>query len=747
MKLRRLLTTPMHWPEERRDNVYWFFALLGLLPALRADLLLPHTWLLRLGTTYSLPPIDNPFGLLALVLAVVVAVIAMTSAPRARLLAVLPFITIALADSFIGRALGGLNSVHVGSAFAVFIYFCVAGRLLSLPFLAFLVLLAILQPLDGLLVWPQIIVFTIAALVLRIVVEAWRQNLPLARELGRANMRALVGRTLSLWWPMLILIAFGLWLSARLMSGTEELLYAGGVVTPHCTLDSRDSRDSGDPGDPGDPQGGLACPHGEPVLKAADIYYLPIPAALSDMVFEPTDCEVWAQRDLEIKTEPPPLPFTCPPRDEMTNEWPLTRLPFFTSLDRMAARRAAVSEWKLNRVLDDIDVAALRVKEDVNSSADTEARRLFSVVPPNTGMKTSTCYFPDLKCAAANVVIDGLNTAYDRGRRNTEEKFVKEIKGRAGEATELTGEFTAAVTAQARKDLEGYVKDVEARARQGIDRVRMAANLTGQVLFLLLIVAIIKSLLYVFARVIFDKSTDIDVDMLDQDHVAAEGKVTHLQEVNIAGDYPHDIYYKANYQPLGLAPRFSIPQWRASMMSRLRFGAWNMNWAEVPLDETDGLTFNSIEAEHLVDWEMQEGEEVVFSYRNFVAMNENVRLRTVISLRVATLLLGRIVFHTARCEGGPGRLILRTRGKPATAEQVGQSIPAARLVAWNRYARFSVDSHLTQADIFLNGFNLRRSPARAGEEPQGILIVEADARDGGVLVGTLRFARNFLLPV
>jgi hypothetical protein len=68
-------------------------------------------------------------------------------------------------------------------------------------------------------------------------------------------------------------------------------------------------------------------------------------------------------------------------------------------------------------------------------------------------------------------------------------------------------------------------------------------------------------------------------------------------------------------------------------------------------------------------------------------------------------------------------------------------------VAWNRYARFSVDSHLTRPDIFLNGFNLRRSAGEEDGKPKGILIVEADARDGGVLVGTLRFAKNFLLPV
>ncbi|MFW2404339.1 MAG: hypothetical protein ACN4GT_06190 [Gammaproteobacteria bacterium] len=721
-------------PTERREFLFWFGALLGLLPALRADLLFPHTWWLRLGANYSLSPIDNPFGLLALVFAIGLASLAAASPSRARWLATLPFITILLADSFIGRALGGLNSVHVASAFVVFVYFAIAGRVLSLPFLAFVTLLVLLQSFDGLLAWPQIIVFVVGAVVMRIAVEALRQNLPLARQLGRTNRRALVGRTLSLWWPMLILIGFGLWFGSRLTSGTEELLYANGVVKPYCALD------------PDDAATVLACPNDALVLKASTMRYLPMPDyAPGDKIRQ--TCRVWAQEAIEIRTEPPPPAFVCPPRDDAKREWSLTRLPFFTSLDHMAKRRSAVSEWRLNNVIDSIDVAALQVADEVRDDADREAKKLFSVVPEETGMTTSACTFPDIKCAAANVVIDGLNDAYDNARGKAEEDFVRQVKVWANEAAESGEDATTYVTTRARKELGGQAAIFEARARQGIDRVRMAANLTGQVLLLLLIVAIIKSLLYVFARVIFDKSTDIDVDMLDKQDVAAEGKVTHLQEVTVSGDYPYDMYYKANYQPLGLAPRFSVPQWRASIMSRLRFGAWNMNWADMPMGDSPGITFNSIEAEHLVDWEMQEGEEVVFSYRNFVAMNENVELRTVISLRVATLLLGRIVFHTARCTGGPGRLILRTRGKPATAEQVSQSIPVARLVAWNRNARFSVDSHLTKADIFLNGFNLRRSDAKDNDGPRGILVVEADARDGGLLVGTLRFAKNFLLPV
>jgi hypothetical protein len=358
-------------------------------------------------------------------------------------------------------------------------------------------------------------------------------------------------------------------------------------------------------------------------------------------------------------------------------------------------------------------------------------------------MSRRSCEFPFVACEAGNLVITELNKAYKKKRKQSEKKFTESMV----DQLETAGLKLESWKSTATEKLGATLNTYEANTRGAITRVHTAINVLRQVLLLWLVVITIKSLLYVFARVIFDQATSIDVDLLERDGEPVEGTVHQVDEINIAADYPHDIYYKSNYQPLGPAPRFSVPQWQSSLLSRIRHGAWNMSLVDMPMQPESRLTFNSIEAEHLVDWEMREGEEVVFSYGNFVGMNEHVKLRTVISLRVATLLLGRIVFHTARCEGGPGRLILRTRGKPATAEQVQQSIPAARMVAWNRYARFSVDSHLTKPDIFLNGFNLKRSASETDDKPRGILIVEADARDGGILVGTLRFAKNFLLPI
>ncbi|MEQ8861677.1 MAG: hypothetical protein RIC56_23800 [Pseudomonadales bacterium] len=710
--------------EERRNDIFWVGLLLGLVPALRADLLFPFSWFGGLTSRYALPTVENPFGPVAGVLALLLAGVALGSRRGLRALAAVPFVALLLADSGFGASLAGLNTVYLVSAFIVFVYFALRGEALSLPFVVFMTLLVVWERFDDLLSLPQVVVFLAATLASRFVVEAVRQNLPLARDLGRSNLLSLTGRTLSLWWPMLILIAIGMWFSAQITDATERLMYERGYVVPYCALD------------PAEAQSAVPCPEGERVLRSDEFYREPMPDVAEGDEYRQT-CRLREQRFEELA--PPGHRFLCPD-GEAGDAWPLAELAFFDSLDLTVQRRYEVAGWELQQMLRSIDAAALKA----DKRAGTEARRLFSIVPKTTGMEPSPCYDPPwLDCEAANMVIRGLNSAYGKGRARAESRFVNYIDERAGEASSNARTLTADV----RDSLTAELDAAETSTRQAIERVRSASNVVRQILLLWLVVAATKSILYVFARVIFDKSTDIDVDLLEPDSVPAEGTVRHATEVNIPGDYPYDIYYKANYQPLGPAARFSIPQWRASVMSRLRFGAWNMSRVEMPLDDPDGVTFNSIEAEHLIDWEMAEGEEVVFSYRNFVAMNVNVQLRTVISLRVATLLLGRIVFHTARCSGGPGRLILRTRGKPATAEQVRRSIPAARLVAWNRYARFSVDSHLTLADVFLNGFNLRRSQSGSEAEPQGILIVESDARDGGLLVGTMRFAKNFLMPV
>lgn len=710
------------WVESNSNELYWFLIFLAIFPALRADLLLPHTWHVRLSLDFNLMTIENPFGYWMLFFALLIGLAAFGQRRWfGGSLAILSFVAISLIGSELSEKWLFINTTYVFSAFLLFIYFVVVGSVRTMAFSIFVVLLVITQSIDSLIAWPQIIVFVIASLISSLVVETIRQNIPLAKKLGRNSVFALSRQTFSLWWPMLILIATGLWLSQQLMETTEKGLYAQDIVTPYCRLGAKEPNI-------------LACPEGKNILSNEQLIVV---ARKKDE--KPAECIVWSQYLTEVPTEAQPKAFLCPIDRQQGRVWQLNRLSFFESLDLSVEK--TFSDKNLQAVS-----SIYRVRYQLNrkvTNAGNAASTIFEVVPKTTGMKTSQCGKLELSCHAANIVITGLNSAYVKARNKAKPKFVDKMKGMS---VKTKKEITA-YTEEAKTHIKAALLEFETLTRTSIKRVHTATNMVRQILLFWLILIAVKSFLFVFARVIFDKSTDIDVDLLEQEGMASEGSISSMQEVSIPGDYRYNIYYKANYQPLGPAPRFSIPQWGASLLSRLRFGAWNMSLVKMPFEEKDGLTFNAIEAEHLVDWQLEEGEEVVFSYRHFVAMNDNIELRTVISLRVETLLLGRIVFHTARCVGGPGRLILRTRGKPATAKQVQQSIPAARLVAWNRYAKFSVDSHLTKADMFLNGFNLKRSRPSTSEEPQGILIVEADARDGGILVGTLRFAKNFLLPI
>lgn len=519
-----------------------------------------------------------------------------------------------------------------------------------------------------------------------------------------------------------MLIITGLWISHQLTSGTEQMLYDQGVVTPYCVL--HDAQ----------PAATISCPK-----KGAALSRNTMKMVTNDP--EPDWC---IHNDSASSKSHFGMPshFGCPANFYEVNDdfvYRLSREPFFVNLERTITDKFRIAQAKLDRALGSFKNNVFRDPVWV----ELEARRMFSFVPRNTGLIEKKCKLLDVNCGTANLVKRILNGAYADIRHRAERRFIANTVNRA----EILGNKTQATANAAKSEIDDVFKTLEQQTKNTIYGVYQTSNVIQILLIAWLIIIALKSFLYVFSRVIFDKETDIHVDLLEHHVTAHQGSVKHLQEIMIPGDYPYTIYYKSNFQPLGPAPRFSIPQWRSSLLSRLRFGAWNMNRVNMRTRDELGLTFNAVEAEYLVDWEMEEGEEVIFSYGNFVAMNENVELRTVISLRVATMLMGRFIFHTARCKNGSGRLILRTRGKPATAEQVRQSIPASRLIAWNRYARFSVDSHLTRADIFLNGFNLCRSDNDEDERPQGIIVVEADARSGNVMVGTLRFAKHFLLPV
>lgn len=734
---------------KRIEGLYWILLLLSTLPALRAELLYPTSWLAQLGEGLNLAGAENVFGLYAFLLAAVTTVLAVLLRRAAHFWAAVPYLVLGASSAMGGPWQASLANAYALAAFVAFVHFVVAGRTRSLYFFAYIAALGFAEQFDPLMTWDRITSFVAVSIVASLLYETWRQNRPMLRELGRENVFGMLLRTFSLWSPTIVLIAVGLTISNWMSAAAEEMIYEGTFVEKHCTI-------------VGGPDGlQLPCPESGSWL--ADTAFRRVPQEIGEQCFYAPYWEASRRRTADDMIIPPsspyPQPIPCPDAAlgerhviepaatvEASDAEPATalryaveRLPFEVSLDLSVARQFEIVDWRAREQLTNVDAVALRQSR----RAGPEARELFGVVPQTPGITIASCEWYDLECHIVGAVKRSLINAYVRVRTRTERAFVNQMQARADALAAGVTDTTESVE----DVLSRSIADWSNSTRESIARVFTVYRVLNVLTILWLIVIAIKSFLYVFGRVVFDRKTDVHVDLADDDTQCRQGTVQHVSEVTIPGDYAYDIYYKSNYQPLGPAPRFTIPQAFASALSRIRYGAWNLSRIPMPCDDEKGLTFNSVQADYLVDWQLQEGEEVVFSYRNFVAMNENVELRTIVSLRVSSLLLGRFVFHAARCKGGPGRLILRTRGRPATAEQVRRSIPMSRLIAWNSFARFSVDSHLTHADVFMNGFNLRRSEYAGDDRPKGIVIVEADARDGGVLFGTLRFAKHFLLPV
>ena len=156
------------------------------------------------------------------------------------------------------------------------------------------------------------------------------------------------------------------------------------------------------------------------------------------------------------------------------------------------------------------------------------------------------------------------------------------------------------------------------------------------------------------------------------------------------------------------------------------------------------MSFSQAEGKAIVDWQMEDGEEVVFDYRNFFGASENVQLKTTISLRLSTLLLGRFVFHSARCTGEPGRLLLVTNGQVVRDQGSIDSTPLDRLIAFSKHTRFRVDSERTMRSVFMDGYTIVRvnEPGR----PSGLVLVEAIGSHRSLISGSIRFVKMLLLP-
>lgn len=359
----------------------------------------------------------------------------------------------------------------------------------------------------------------------------------------------------------------------------------------------------------------------------------------------------------------------------------------------------------------------------------------------------------DMKADAAELVNSSeekinqaARTSKEKGDEAVKLAVVNANKEAVAKAIELKAKLDSLqqaienVNAEAKRNVETGFENMKTATRHSMMSINHALKFSDLFSNMLVLLLILKSYFYVFSRVAFSAREDLFVSLTSEKKDFENGEIVrHGTEYTIPIDHKEAYYISRNYQPTGRAPKFSIPFWTTSFVARIKANAYAMNEVEVRENNTETVDFRSLAGAEFVEWNLKEGEEVVFSYDQFVAMTENITLESLISLRLTSMLFGRTFFMVAK---GPGKLVLQTKGKPIANddEYLVRSVPIERLVAWQKSTQFSVDSELNILDIYLSSLYLKRTN-------EDLLIVDADEAVGQGKAGLMRFVRRFLLPI
>lgn len=360
-----------------------------------------------------------------------------------------------------------------------------------------------------------------------------------------------------------------------------------------------------------------------------------------------------------------------------------------------------------------------------------------SIVPPEVKVNTQ-CKWYQFGCKVGRKVAQKAAGATRTAFVGTVEKFAAQVES-----------GSADILGDANRSVDEIIADTKSRVDYDMHQLRtemesIILNLYYLLIWLLIIAdilflfVVIKSFSYVFARVLFSEDQQNFITLQSGSTVMNNGTIRKTGgKYTIPATSQTNFLASRKFEPSGRAPKISIPQWTKGFLARLRHGTWSMNEIVMESDRS-AVKFNAPGGKEFVEWELADGEVVIFSYRHFVAMSETIQLSTIVSLRFSTLLLGKIFFTAAT---GPGKLILSSKGSPTPGNSPADlgSIPESRLLAWQQNTRFAVESELNVFDVLFSGVYLKK-------QGTDLVIIDSDQK-GKAQSGIKKFFLHFLLPV
>ncbi len=338
-------------------------------------------------------------------------------------------------------------------------------------------------------------------------------------------------------------------------------------------------------------------------------------------------------------------------------------------------------------------------------------------------------------CQAKNSAKRAASDSYSDLRSELLGDLTHQVRNSANGTREEVQESTTAINSMLNAQIDDVRKRLKRTVQSSFDAI-IFINLLLDIAFGFLI---LKSFLYVFSRVAFSSDNENYVTLLKSEVTMANGKLKKYgNQYMIDPARTNENYYLSrSFEPSGRAPKFAIPQWRSAIFARIFTRNFAMNKV-VMKSRPEEVHFKAMGSHEFVEWDIKEGEEVIFHFKNFVGMSEGIKISAVVSLRLTSLLFGRLIFTIAK---GPGKLILLTKGEPITTDHAiaNSSVATSRIMAWQKNTRFNVESELNLVDVFMSGIYLKK---KEGD----LILIDADVK-GPSKNGIVRFIKNFILPI
>lgn len=274
-------------------------------------------------------------------------------------------------------------------------------------------------------------------------------------------------------------------------------------------------------------------------------------------------------------------------------------------------------------------------------------------------------------------------------------------------------------------------------------------QVVSSVLLLYFGLAVIKSILYVLATEIFNEERGYPISFTEADTKQGTYEVSDL--VTIPKSFVPKLLTKL--QPATNQENRSTFFFQpfASVLSRIR----HRIWMRLVHGGPDGgcIEFRGENGEKYANWNLEEGEQVIFPLKDFVSMSDNMRFETIISLKLSTLLLGRYVFHSVTSPVGRGHLVLKTNAVSESGRISSEILD--RIVAWNTNTRFQIVAARKEKEskmrflrdhqaIFIDGYKF--GSVTNSDSSNGLFLVRASSSSRFGFGPISRFIRTFLSP-